>query len=145
METMKVIMPSLFFLFMIWFPGLTQIGFFTTTVLSWMQSTIFRNRAWRERLGLHPFPRDPEPAASGSGPYKGTLNRYQPFSPDKPVTRGPWARMKAKVNDYMAQRQKKEGRLSKRELNRAESYEQQRRNEIEADIVDQERRRELRR
>ena len=141
MSKLSIALPAISFIFVCYLPAITQVAFAANSILSFAQAQIFRNNVWRERLGIHPLKAASAENDTESGPYKGVINRYQPRAPHEEAPKGFFGILKAKATEYMRQRDGKAARLSKQEKDRAERYEQQRRNEIEADIVDRERER----
>jgi YidC/Oxa1 family membrane protein insertase len=135
-------LPSLTFLFMLWWPACMQLTFATTSVLSYITSSLLRNPAVRSFFRISPFPTKPASDAA-TGPYKGVMNVYQPPKPpgemEKPkgVIGGAVADIKGAAKGIMGKAKemqtKKEtgGRLTAGEIRRANAYEERRKREIE--------------
>ena len=135
-------LPSLSFLFMMWWPACMQLTFATTSVLSYFTSALLRNTAVRSFFGISPFPEKPASDAA-AGPYKGVMNVYQPPKPpgevEKPkgVIGGAVADIKGAAKQVLGKakdlQNKKEtaGRLTAGEIRRAKAYEDRRKREIE--------------
>ena len=131
-------LPPLAFLFSLWMPAITQVLFTTAAFLAFIQSRLFRSNKWRQRFKIQPLPEGPAQDPNAGVPYKGVINRYQPPTADEKARTTTWGTLKARAEGVMAQKQTQGPRLNKQELSKAESYEQRRRREIEAEIVDKE-------
>ena len=145
MNLMRIGLPIISGLFIMWQPACLQLTFATTALLALAQSSAFRTPIIRKWLGIQPLPDQPAAANKQATPYKGTITAYE--KPDIVKDEGwgsAWRNMKKKANKMVADRQasKKASatRLTKSELAKAKRYEQQRRDEIEAEKADRGRR-----
>lgn len=140
-------LPAMTSFFMLFWPGCMQLTFFTTSILSLLQSMLLRQNAVRRFVGIQPLP---PPGASlpgaSSSPYTGTMT-YQSPTPTSPaplektgMLSGAIADLKgaakqvaasAKKTVHQAQGTKTTGRLSAGELRQAKAYEERRKREIE--------------
>ena len=140
-------LPAMTSFIMLFWPGCMQLTFFTTSILSLLQSMLLRQNAVRRFIGIQPLP---PPGASSTGasssPYTGTIT-YQsptPTSPAPPkktgMISGAIADLKgaakqvatsAKKTVDQVQGAKTKGRLSAGELRQAKAYEERRKREIE--------------
>ena len=138
MALMRIGLPAISALFIMWQPGCLQLTFATTALLALIQSSAFRSPAIRNWLGIQPLPFKPSSEQKQTTPYKGTITAYEKPGEEKDEGWGSsWRDLKKKATDVVATRQASKKatttRLSKSEMAKAKRYEQQRREEIEAE------------
>ena len=142
--TMLYGLPLVTSTFMLFWPGVLQVTFAFTSLLSLLQSYLLRQPWMRHFLQIQPLPGKKEHTQSN---YAGTITRYQsPLSPPpeppvkKGIVGGAISEIKGAASQVMrsARRLRDSGddkrgsrRRSPAEVKRAQEYEQRRRREIE--------------
>ncbi|PVH71114.1 hypothetical protein DL98DRAFT_577557 [Cadophora sp. DSE1049] len=73
--------PALSLLFTWWLPASVQISFFVSGVLSYIQSSLFRQPWFRSYFKMTPLPARKDPNAPAPSPYRGDLKIAAPINP----------------------------------------------------------------
>ena len=145
MKVMRIGFPVLSGVFMLYMPGCLQLTFATTAILAYFQAAAFRSPAVRSWLRIQPLPPSSSTEKKANGPYKGTITTYEKPNEGKDEGWGSsWRNLKNKASTAVARNQASKAstsRLSKSEMAKAKKYEQQRREEIEAEKANKRRRR----
>lgn len=148
-------LPSIMGLLMLNLPAALQFSFAFTSLLSLIQTSVFRLPGFRRWAGIYQLPPEPAggPTAGGAATapktvYSGMLNTYQPPNASgetakeekKGIIGGAVAEMKGMSNEamrslknYVGEKKDEEGgrkRRTKLQLREAKAYEERRRKEI---------------
>jgi YidC/Oxa1 family membrane protein insertase len=156
-------LPALSFLVTLWLPASVQLSFFVAGILSYIQSALFRNPKFRDRIGITalpaPTPAGPTTSGASSGPKLTVLDQNGApvySAPRQPTTiiEGFRKEVSTTINDVKESAKKtveaaKEytgqsaanGKRSKRELQEADKYEKKRQAEERARLEEVDRRR----
>ncbi|KAL9110603.1 MAG: hypothetical protein Q9187_008036 [Circinaria calcarea] len=144
-------LPAVSTFFMLFWPGCMQLTFFTTAILSLLQSMIFGNNAARKFIGVQPLPPPQASLTPGSAsPYTGTMT-YRSPTPTSPaplektgLIGGAIADLKGAAKQVAASAKKtvdqvqgteKKTRISAGMLRDAKVYEERRKGELESELL----------
>ncbi|KAH7383535.1 mitochondrial export translocase-like protein Oxa1 [Cadophora sp. MPI-SDFR-AT-0126] len=158
-------LPAISLLFTWWLPAAVQISFFVSGVLSFCQSTLFRQPWFRSYFKMTPLPARKDPNAPAPSPYRGDLkiaanpvlsqselnSRFQGASATQgkkgviggiaSEIRGTFGGVVEKSREKM--RDSNETSQAKREVRERKAYEEKRREEIKQARLEEERQRRM--
>ncbi len=86
---MLYILPFVSAFIGIWWPAALQLSFFTASLLSLGQATLFRNAGFRKLMKMAPLPKLTNPVSGATTAYSGTLTRAGAIAAPVPTNASP--------------------------------------------------------